>query len=963
MIKHLKYLTLFLLFLPLWGWGQQTYFTPGVPPSSTSFTPTFRYNGTDSLANYYLANGNRSSQFYTSVQANSKFEPITDGIISGLQPTTISSYTATTPSGSWRINDTLYSKGSATVTTITPTSGGQYRQDILYATRSNTILLAMGVPGSSYTPPSIPDNTIPISNIYVTPTNASPGAINNVPLYQSGNQIKYNTLTFAQNVHLNKSVKLMYPGTIAIISGGTPVVWDSSDSTFKFGTGAGGGSYVLQSQLYSLGTPNNIGDTTAGITELVVDPSSNSSILSGGLSSGVNAGVISLSDQNSTLYFAQGSKSQEIQMQGLNHGAQNGITIFNTINGLGMAYATEPNYQSSLLVVPTRGEIDSAILAHAGTSYTFTNGVKAPSNVIQLDPTYSPTWPNETLSGTGGNGYLDLTSETSPASVTNHLRIYADSLNRLSWKNSLYRRTIRVTRGSDMTISTPYRLNPTLADSTDVATDYLLQTTAASTYQPIGTYLTPSSTNTLTNKSISGSTNTLSNIGNSSLTNSAITLNGTSTSLGGSFTVATANTDTTSTGFATQKSLLPYLSKANIVSTYVPKTTTVNGKALSANITLGLASSDFANQGTTTTVLHGNASGNPAFSQIAIADLSAAGTPSSTTYLRGDNTWATVTGATYANPTATIGLTAVNGSLTTAMRSDAAPALSQAIVPTWTGLHTFALTNSASSGTANYGLYVNPTGAQTGTAGFTDIYLNSLGTFGSGSHNLINLTLSNMSKFMVDNFGNTTTTGYMVLGSYVVTSGIYSVANTNFPIGQRNWSVAGANISVSGNTITNSSGQFNDFAITPTYNQTGTGAATDLLVNRIETGIGSGNQLLMDLQVGSSSKFAIDHNGVPRLLGVVGAAGQSPVVNASGTMTWASSGQTTLVAGTKSISISGLTTTSKAYISFVSVGGTVSTTWQYAGVCTSGTLTITALTNANTTDTTDTSTVNWEVIP
>lgn len=46
-------------------------------------------------------------------------------------------------------------------------------------------------------------------------------------------------------------------------------------------------------------------------------------------------------------------------------------------------------------------------------------------------------------------------------------------------------------------------------------------------------------TDTLTNKSISGSTNTLSNIGNSSLTNSAITINGSSTSLGGSVSVGT----------------------------------------------------------------------------------------------------------------------------------------------------------------------------------------------------------------------------------------------------------------------------------------------------------------------------------------------------------------------------------------------------------------------------------------
>ena len=42
-----------------------------------------------------------------------------------------------------------------------------------------------------------------------------------------------------------------------------------------------------------------------------------------------------------------------------------------------------------------------------------------------------------------------------------------------------------------------------------------------------------------------------------------------------------------------------------------------------------------------------------------------------------------------ANPTASAGLTAVNGSASTFMRSDGAPKLSQAIAPTWTGIHKF----------------------------------------------------------------------------------------------------------------------------------------------------------------------------------------------------------------------------------------------------------------------------------
>lgn len=44
----------------------------------------------------------------------------------------------------------------------------------------------------------------------------------------------------------------------------------------------------------------------------------------------------------------------------------------------------------------------------------------------------------------------------------------------------------------------------------------------------------------------------------------------------------------------------------------------------------------------------------------------------------------------FANPTAPVGLTAVNGTATTAMRSDGAPALSVSISPTWLGNHTFA---------------------------------------------------------------------------------------------------------------------------------------------------------------------------------------------------------------------------------------------------------------------------------
>lgn len=77
-------------------------------------------------------------------------------------------------------------------------------------------------------------------------------------------------------------------------------------------------------------------------------------------------------------------------------------------------------------------------------------------------------------------------------------------------------------------------------------------------------------------------------------------------------------------------------------------------------------------------------------------------------------------GARGANPSAKVGLAAVNGSAPTFLRSDGAPPIDQAIAPTWTEVHTFnaapvvkgitwaapALLNSW----VNYGIGYNPAG-------------------------------------------------------------------------------------------------------------------------------------------------------------------------------------------------------------------------------------------------------------
>ena len=130
------------------------------------------------------------------------------------------------------------------------------------------------------------------------------------------------------------------------------------------------------------------------------------------------------------------------------------------------------------------------------------------------------------------------------------------------------------------------------------------------------TLIGKATTDTLTNKSISGSTNTFTNIPNSGLTNSAITINGTSTSLGGSITVGsvtsvTGTSPVVSSGGATPAISMPAATTS--VNGYLTSTdwTTFNNKGSGtvtsvAAITLGTTGTDLSSTvatGTTTPVI------------------------------------------------------------------------------------------------------------------------------------------------------------------------------------------------------------------------------------------------------------------------------------------------------------------------------------------------------------------------
>lgn len=80
-------------------------------------------------------------------------------------------------------------------------------------------------------------------------------------------------------------------------------------------------------------------------------------------------------------------------------------------------------------------------------------------------------------------------------------------------------------------------------------------------------------------------------------------------------------------------------------------------------------------------------------------------------------------GGTGANPTATIGLTAVNGSATTFLRSDGAPPLSQAIAPNWSAAHQFSVAGALSASAVS--ITGAPVTGGSGTTTFPLVYINS----------------------------------------------------------------------------------------------------------------------------------------------------------------------------------------------------------------------------------------------
>ncbi len=136
-----------------------------------------------------------------------------------------------------------------------------------------------------------------------------------------------------------------------------------------------------------------------------------------------------------------------------------------------------------------------------------------------------------------------------------------------------------------------------------------------------------------------------------------------------------------------------------------------------------------------------------------------------------------------ANPSSGIGLTVTNGSATTFMRSDAAPALSQGIIPTWTGLHVFqGNILGVSTGTTGFSIGTQSSGAIPGTMAVES----SQGADGKLWEDIYNGGI--YTRRLVNDAINSVTSWQVVTRSGMA---VTSVAFPNSPIVLANYTVAG----------------------------------------------------------------------------------------------------------------------------------------------------------------------------
>ena len=238
-------------------------------------------------------------------------------------------------------------------------------------------------------------------------------------------------------------------------------------------------------------------------------------------------------------------------------------TDWNTFNGKGNGTVTSITAGTGLSggTITSSGTIaiDSTVVTLTGTQTLTNKTLTSPkvneildtngNEILGLSPTASATDYLTVKNGIGVGVPLHFYADGSSTNIGMHIQPKGSGL-------------VTISDGTDFNKGIRFRSSGSAASAVTLLDAVSTAGRVVTLPDATTTLVGRDTTDTLTNKSISGSTNTLSNIGNSSLTNSAITINGTSTSLGGSINVGTVTSVTGTSPVVSSGGATPAISMA-----------------------------------------------------------------------------------------------------------------------------------------------------------------------------------------------------------------------------------------------------------------------------------------------------------------------------------------------------------------------------------------------------------------
>lgn len=248
---------------------------------------------------------------------------------------------------------------------------------------------------------------------------------------------------------------------------------------------------------------------------------------------------------------------------------------------------------------------------------------------------------------------------------------------------------------------------------------------------------------------------------------------------------------------------------------------------------------------------------------------------------------------TGANPTGSVGLSAVNGVATTFMRSDGAPALSVSIVPTWTGEHKF-------SGTLTGDSYTSMSGISLSKSGGTDpvIWFRNSGAAAAQKNWAMFANTASFNFVIYDDSGLNQRDILAVGRSAGAITSLAFGNTTNNPT----YSFLGTGASAFGGDVTFTVGSSRGVGYrgmpSRTITTSDSTAATDNGRSILFTGAGS-QTFTVDSDFGAAENICVVLNG--------GTGALSIAESLSGTMTWLNGGGS-LSTGTRTLAIGGIAT-------------------------------------------------------